>query len=37
MEVNSRKKNNIIIYDMKGEFGRSDEVAATIQQRVKDQ
>lgn len=37
MEVHSREKDNIIIYDLKGEFGRSDEVAATIQQSVKDQ
>ncbi|MCJ7583134.1 MAG: STAS domain-containing protein [Candidatus Aminicenantes bacterium] len=37
MEVNSRKKNSILIYDMGGEFSRSDEIAATIHQRVKDQ
>ena len=37
MEVTSREKNNIIIYDIKGEFGMSDEVAAKIQKCVKDQ
>ena len=37
MEIHSHKKNNIFIYDMKGEFSRSDEVAATIHQRIKDQ
>jgi len=37
MEVKSRKKSNIYVYDMKGEFSRSDQVAATIQDRIKEQ
>jgi len=37
MEVHSHKKNNIVIYDMEGEFSRSDAVAATIHQRIKEQ
>ena len=36
MEVKSREKDKILIYDLKGEFVRSDDAAAAIQNRVKD-
>lgn len=36
MELNVREKKGIVIFDMKGEFRRADDVAATIQQSVKD-
>lgn len=36
MEVNTREINNIVIYDLKGAFCLSDEIAATVHQSVKD-
>jgi anti-sigma B factor antagonist len=37
MEINVREKNNVVIFDIKGEIRRSDLTDVTLHQLVKDQ